>query len=278
MSNTTILPIIFEFSGVEGGANLSIILSTPGVAWSIGGAPLESVGFSLNAMALGANRATPIESIEMGESELFIQTAKYVSSQSFVLSAHLCVVGDMQQVEACCALNDGAEIRVSIPCHQGVEWRRGLNSMLLPLQHDSYRTARIVLRGLRPDRKVRFELDAETCSGARLRWSLGTQLLTGAGFALRTLDGNALNMTSFMIDEKTIELSYGDSPAANSDGELMVELWVESVASKDESGVSSKQIERLLLKMESSADVIAIAQIGNRQPQYVVSSFTPFSL
>lgn len=273
MDNATILPIILEFKRVASDANISVVLSTPGVTWSMGDASEGSVGFSLNAMTLGTNRATPIESIEMGESELAIRTAKDASADSFVLNAHLRIVGGVQQVEGCCTLDDSTEIRVFVPGHQNVEWRRGHNAMLLPLVHDGYRAARIALRGLKPNRKVRFELNAEPLRAARLRWSLGTQLLTGAGFGLRTSDGSALNLASFVVEEKTVEILCDESFVSSSDREVMMELWVEYVASGESNGLN-----RLLLKMESSADVVAIAQIGNGCPQYVTSSFIPFLL
>ena len=273
VANATILPIILEFKGCTSDANIGVILNTPGVTWSMGDASDGSVGFSLNAMALGTNRAAPIESIEMGESELAIRTAKDASADSFVLNAHLRVVGGVQQVEGYCTLNDSAEIRIFIPNHQNFEWRRGHNAMLLPLLHDGYRTARIVLRGLKPNRKVRLELDAEPLSTAKLRWSLGTQLFTGAGFGLRTSDGSALNLASFVVEEKTVELLCDESFVSSSNREVMMELWVEYVASGE-----SNRLDRLLLKMESSADVVAIAQIGNGCPQYVTSSFIPFPL
>ncbi|KQN26634.1 hypothetical protein ASE86_11210 [Sphingomonas sp. Leaf33] len=261
-----LIPVVLDFIGVAPDASLSIDITSPGLAWSLGRRSGAGLGASYNVVPDGlATNESCIQEWAFTDRSLMIRTAIDAAPRtSFTIGLFLRRHDLTDAFMGYCTLNDGASVRVRFGDQSPVEWRDGrISAALEPIAERSSRVM-LTMRGVRPGAVIDIDLAARN---GEVAWTLGPTFADTQGMEV-TSTGAGLPLSLFSCTPHRLKLvTQGSNDTERRDVTVLAYVsWIPA------------SLELIHLRADSSAGVDIYAQVGNRQPQFVSQTFTLFAL
>ncbi|HEX7683696.1 MAG TPA: hypothetical protein VF446_09200 [Trinickia sp.] len=269
-----IIPVVLQFFDVSRNYNISLVLTTPGVAWSMGEGGENFLGISCNALLLDGQPPSNIQRIEFAGSALSICTGG-ANSGDFTLTAFIDVPDGVRWLDGYCILNEKARVLARLGDLLPVEWRGEINCVLPILSVDA-RRATFVFGGIRQGQVLRVQLARDDSIHGYARWCIAPLDDPSIGLIVRPAqEGLTLPIAMIGLDEEDIEITVGTTQRAQAaTADLIVEAYIERVRQCR----YCPPLASVRIRMDCDDGVLITARVGNRRPQYLAQTYKLFAL
>ena len=268
---TSPVPVVLQFQNVAANSGINITFETPGVRWSLGHRLGDSMGFSYNITSDASGTGAPILSaVSFNDSVLQIRTSTIAPAlSSFTLTLFVDAEVDMTSLQGYCTINTEATIMASFGDGLPALWRNGRISASFRREPRRYHTVLLSIRGLQPSRQL--DIVVESDKDARVIWALGPHRRGTNGVSVRSPGNGTVPLASWSLTPREISLRTSD--AGTGGAGATSELSLRTYVSYEQAGS-----RRFYLKAIGDANISVLAQVGTRQPQWVGSGFTLFTV
>lgn len=265
----TVIPVVLQFSDVAANSSLNFTFTTPGVRWSLGQRIGDSLGFSYNVLPDGVYSTTPcLQGVSFNDAVLALNTSSIAPSlSSFTLTLFLDVDPDTTFLQGYCTLNNEAVVLAYLGNERPVQWRNGRISAVIQTPATDYRSVLFTISGLKPGKQIDIGVETDPRHG-KVTWALGPSARDSLGVSLSSSSGNSIPLSLLSYTSKQILMqtsTASDSIATDVVMLAYVSWWPE-------------KLPFIYLKVAGDSDISVYAQVGTRQPQWVSSAFTLFTL
>jgi hypothetical protein len=263
------VPVVLQFQNVAANSGINITFETPGVRWSLGRRLGDSMGFSYNVTSDAGGAGAPIlRAVSFNDSVLELRTSAVAPAlNNFTFTLFVEVEEGTTSVQGYCTINNEATVLASFGDGLAAMWRNGRISA--GFRHDALRYHAVLLniRGLGPGRQLNIVVDSDQRSD--VCWALGPYRQGTSGLTLRSPASGPVQLASWAMTPREIRLRTGDGAGSTSTN-LALHTYVACAERSDS--------RRVYLKTVGDTDIAVVAQIGTRQPQWVGSAYTLFTL
>jgi hypothetical protein len=274
-----LIPLVLEFSHVAKDSNLSLVLSTGGVAWSFGEDSDGSSGFSYNALYPGETRPSCINRVEFTDSLLAVRTSSSAAADSsFTLALFVDVPPHVDSLQGHCTLNSGATVRAHLGYEEPATWISGPLSMIVPHIPKDIRRVRFNIQRPSATLPIQIELMTLASQPGFVHWCFGPDVRNSANFNAKTTDGTVLPLRSLNVSDRQIEVVMDPAMAGRSIADILIEAYVQRVplATREELDRHAKKLDDIYLKATCSSQAKVIAQVGTQRAQYLTTTHKRF--
>jgi len=261
-----LIPVVLQFQNVAANSGINITFETPGVRWSLGRRLGDSMGFSYNVTSDTSGTGSPIlRSVSFNDSVLELTTSAIApASSNFTFTLFVEVEEGTTFVQGYSTINNEANILAFFGDGPPALWRNGRISTSFHHESQRFHTVLLNIRNLRPGRQLDILVDSER--DANVRWSLGPLQRGANGIMVSNQTAGAVQLASWAMTSSEIRLRTGDTGSST---DLALSTYV---------SYGDTDPRRLFLKTVGDADISVLAQVGTRQPQWVGSAYTLFTL
>ena len=262
-----LIPVVLQFQNVAANSGINVTFDTPGVRWSLGRRLGDSMGFSYNVTSEAGRTGTPtLRAVSFNDSVLELRTSAIApASNNFTFTLFVEADPGTTSVQGYCTINNEATVLAYFSDGLPALWRNGRISASFHRESRRYHTVQFTISGLRANRQLDLVVDSD--NGADVRWALGPHRRGANGTLVCTPTGAALQLASWAMTSNEIRLRTAS--AGNTASDLALRTYV---------SYGDVDPRRLYLKAIGDTDVSVLAQVGTRQPQWVGSAYTLFTL